>query len=327
MENLKIDFGKVKCWLLLGGSGFIGSHVARAMSAAGHRVVIIDNLSTGISSRVEDFADLILGDATDKQLIVDTCKKYDVFGVINLAAFMQARESVREPIKYWKNNLGVSIALAEAVELSSLTRVILSSSCSVYGNTSNATDISPLNPLSPYAMSKVASEQVISQACIENNVEFVSLRYFNVIGGGEFTNSIDTNLETLVPSICRKISNSESPIIFGGALPTRDGTCERDYVDVRDLAEAHLLVSEYKGIFGNEYLNVSTGISVTVLDIVNEIINISKSPAKIIFEEPKLGDPVSVSALPSRKLIELGWRPRFELRDSIKSHWDAFIKN
>lgn len=327
LGNQKIDSDRFKCWLLLGGSGFIGSHVARAISAAGHKVVIIDNLSTGIRSRVEDFTNLIVGDATDKQLIVDTCKKYDVYGVINLAAFMQARESVRQPIKYWKNNLGVSIALAEAIASSGLTRVVLSSSCSVYGNTRNATDISPLNPLSPYAMTKVASEQVISQACIENNVEFVSLRYFNVIGGGEFPNSIDTNLETLVPSICRKISNAESPIIFGGSLPTKDGTCERDYVDVRDLAEAHLLVSEYGGIFENEYLNVSTGYPVTVLELVNKIIDISKSPAKIIFEEPKSGDPISVSALPSRKLIEMGWRPQFELGDSIKNHWEAYFKN
>ena len=318
---------EIKCWLLLGGAGFIGSHVARAMSEAGIRVVILDNLSTGLSARVENFADLVVGDASEPKNIVDICIKYKVKGVINLAAFMQARESVRDPVKYWKNNLGVSIALAEAIKLLRLSRVILSSSCSVYGNASNATETTTLNPLSPYALSKVASEQVISQACHENGIEFVSLRYFNVIGGGDFPNSIDLKEETLVPSVCRKIARGENPVIFGGSFPTRDGTCERDYVDVRDIAEAHLLVGKYTGKFENDYLNVSTGNSTTVLEIVKEILIVSGSTKEIIFENAKIGDPVSVSAIPSMKLTNLGWVPRFSLRNSIENHWKEFVKN
>lgn len=327
MDDLITEQSDNRCWLLLGGAGFIGSHVARAMSEAGIRVVILDNLSTGLESRVENCADLIIGDASDKERIVDICLKYNVQGVINLAAYMQARESVRDPIKYWKNNIGVSIALAEAIKLLSLSRVILSSSCSVYGNVSNATDNTSLNPLSPYAYSKVASEQIISQACNENDVDFVSLRYFNVIGGGDFPNSIDVKEETLVPSVCRKIASGESPVIFGGSLPTRDGTCERDYVDVRDVAHAHLLVSEHNEKFDNEYLNISTGNSVTVLEIVREILTISEAKTEITFENAKMGDPVSVSALPSMKLLKLGWVPRYNLRNSIESHWKAFVTN
>lgn len=318
---------EINCWLLLGGAGFIGSHIAREMNKAGIKVVILDNLSTGLRSRVENYTNLVVGDATDSKNIVDVCLEYDVKGVINLAAFMQARESVREPVKYWKNNLGVSIALAIAIKTLSLKRVILSSSCSVYGNASNATESTALNPLSPYALSKVASEQVLSQACNENRVEFVSLRYFNVIGGGDFPNSIDTKDETLVPSICRKIVNRENPVIFGSSLPTRDGTCERDFVDVRDIAKAHLILCKYTGRFENEYLNVSTGKSTTVLEIVREILIISDSELEIVFEDKKIGDPITISALPSSKLINLGWVPRYNLRQSIESHWKEFIKN
>jgi UDP-glucose 4-epimerase len=314
-------------WLLLGGAGFIGSHVAKLMAESGVTVHVLDNLSTGLSSRVENLASLHVGDARDPNLIVDLCRKFDVFGVINLAAFMQARESVRDPIKYWSNNLGVSLALADAINSLELQKVILSSSCSVYGNLVNATEDSPLNPLSPYALTKVASEQILEQACREKKTDFVSLRYFNVIGGGNFPNSIDTKPETLIPSVCRKVFAGKTPVIFGKTLRTKDGTCERDYVDVRDLADAHLKVSLHKEKFKNAYINVSTGITISVLEIVTKILEISGQHLGITYESAKAGDPETVSAVPSKELLDLGWVPKYSLTDSISSHWAAFLKD
>jgi len=314
-------------WLLLGGAGFIGSHVAKLMSESGVTVHILDDLSTGISSRVEDFANLHVGDARDPNLIVELCREFDVYGVINLAAFMQARESVRDPIKYWSNNLGVSLALVEAIKTLDLQKVILSSSCSVYGNLVNATEVSSLNPLSPYALTKVASEQILEQACQEKNTQFVSLRYFNVIGGGDFPNSIDTKPETLIPSVCRRVFAGKNPVIFGKTLLTKDGTCERDYVDVRDLSDAHLKVSLHTQKFKNAYINVSTGITISVLDIVTKILEISGKNLNITYESAKAGDPEKVSAVPSKELLDLGWLPKYSLTDSISSHWAAFLKD
>ena len=314
-------------WLLLGGAGFIGSHVAKLMSEAGVTVHILDNLSTGLSSRVENIASLHVGDARDPNLIVDVCRKFEVNGVINLAAFMQARESVRDPIKYWSNNLGVSLALAEAINSLDLQKVILSSSCSVYGNLVNAKEDSSLNPLSPYASTKVASEQILDQACREKRTEFVSLRYFNVIGGGNFPNSIDTKPETLIPSVCRKVLAGKNPVIFGKTLRTKDGTCERDYVDVRDLADAHLRVSLRKEKFKNTYLNVSTGITISVLEIVTKILDVSGQHLDVTYESAKVGDPETVSAVPSKELLDLGWVPEYSLTDSISSHWAALLKD
>jgi UDP-glucose 4-epimerase len=314
-------------WLLIGGAGFIGSHVAKLLSEFGVTVHVLDNLSTGIRSRVESFTNLHVGDARDPNLIIKLCREFEVYGIINLAAFMQARESVRDPIKYWTNNFGVSLALVEAIKSLDLRKVILSSSCSVYGNLVNATEDSALNPLSPYALTKVASEQILEQACREKKIEFVSLRYFNVIGGGDYPNSIDTKPETLIPSVCRKVFEGRNPIIFGKTLLTKDGTCERDYIDVRDLSDAHLKVCLHKQKFANAYINVSTGNAVSVKEIVEKILEISGKNLEIIYENAKPGDPEKVSAVPSHELLDLGWVPKYSLIDSISSHWAAFLKD
>jgi UDP-glucose 4-epimerase len=311
-------------WLLLGGGGFIGSHVARIFKREDIDLVVLDNFSTGLISRVENVHVYVNGDASNKDLIVSICKEYGITGIINMAAFMQARESVSNPIKYWRNNLGVALAIADALYELNIKRVILSSSCSVYGNALNATSETNLNPLSPYASTKVASEQVLSQACTENEVEFASLRYFNVIGGGDFPDSIDTKPETLVPSVCRKILAGESPLIYGGDFPTKDGTCERDYIDVRDLADAHLKICLIDRNLRDEYINISTGKCITVLEVVKTILNTSSSKLAPVIMGAKKGDPASVSALPSRSLKEIGWTPRYELVESIESHWRAF---
>jgi len=314
-------------WLLIGGAGYVGSHIASTFKENNMDFAILDDFSTGIKSRVENQYEFEKGDATDSSTIISVCKRLDISNIINLAAFMQARESVRDPIKYWKNNLGVSLALAEALKSLTLDRLVLSSSCSVYGELANATESSDLNPMSPYAYTKVASEQILAQACRENKVEFVALRYFNVIGAGRFPNSEDTKLETLVPSVFRSVQRGESPTIYGGNLPTRDGTCERDFIDVRDLAKAHLKVCQSEEVFEESYLNVSTGKTITVFEVVKEIIRISNSMLEPVYEFPKLGDPISVSALPSARLIDLGWVPEFDLKQSIESHWEAATKS
>jgi UDP-glucose 4-epimerase len=319
------DSMKIK-WLLLGGAGFIGSHVARAFRESEVEFLILDNFSTGEPSRVVDKYEFIEGDGSNRDLIIDICRRHNITGILNLAAFMQARESIREPIKYWRNNLGVSLAIAEASYSLKLHTIILSSSCSVYGNAENATVDTSLNPLSPYAYTKVASEQVLAQACADNDCDFVSLRYFNVIGGGDFPNSVDTKKETLVPSVFNKIANGDSPVIFGSDFLTKDGTCERDFIDVRDLADAHVKVAEFTEGFECPYINVSTGVSVSVLEVVNHIIRITDSSLKPQFVQSKKGDPAKVSAMPSPQLLQLGWRVKYNIEESISNHW-KFVNN
>ncbi len=311
---------------MIGGAGYIGSHTLRELLKQGSKVIVLDNLSTGIASRVIEPAKLVIGDARESNLITKICNDYKITHIVNFAAYLQARESVANPLKYWKNNLGVAISLAEAISIVKVKHVLLSSSCSVYGDNPSASSNSSLLPLSPYAYTKVASEQVLEQACIENGSKFTSLRYFNVNGGGGAPNSIDRSLETLLPSVCREILNDRPPIIFGRDFPSKDGTALRDYLDVRDLASAHVLIGGYTSLDKSEVINISTGIGISVLELVREVLKVSKLQLEPIFESARTGDPGLISAIPSRQLIELGWKSRYTFKQSIKDFWNEFKK-
>lgn len=313
-------------WLLLGGAGFIGSHVLREFIEAGADCYVFDNLATGKLERLPTGIEFILGDATNPDEIAKACITFKITGVVHFAAYMQARESVRDPIKFWSNNLGASLALASILEKTKVEHVIFSSSCSVYGNAQGATEKSPLNPMSPYAMTKVASEQVLLQATKATGIHLSILRYFNVIGCGSFPESFDHSEETILPATLRKILEGEPPIIFGGDLPTADGTAIRDYLDVRDLAHAHLVVACNPKIDQEEVFNVSSGRPISVKEIVGELLGVSGSDLVPLLAPGKEGDPAAVWAEASQSLKSLGWSPKYSLRESVQAFWEAFRK-
>ena len=311
-------------WLLLGGAGYIGSHVLREFTNAGAACFVFDNLITGKLERLPSGVEFIHGEATNPDEIAKACNKFKITGVIHLAAFMQARESVHDPIKYWKNNVGVSLALASILGKTKVEHVIFSSSCSVYGNARSVTENSMLNPISPYAMTKVASEQILSQAAISNGIRLSILRYFNVIGCGNFSKSFDHGNETILPATGRRILAGESPTIFGADLPTPDGSALRDYLDVRDLAVAHLIVAGSPRTQALMIFNVSSGRSTSVKEIVRKLLDISGSELVPIFVSAKIGDPSEIRAEESPRLKSLGWSSKFSLDESVKDFWDAF---
>jgi UDP-glucose 4-epimerase len=311
-------------WLLLGGAGFIGAHVLREFIEAGADCYVFDNLTTGMVERLPPGVEFILGDATNPDEIAQACIKFEIGGVVHLAAYMQARESVRDPIKFWSNNLGASLALALILEKTKVNHVIFSSSCSVYGNAQGATEEFPLNPMSPYAMTKVASEQVLSQATQTAGIRLTILRYFNVIGCGRFPESFDHSNETILPATLRRILEGTSPTIFGGDLPTADGTAIRDYLDVRDLAHAHLIVACSPKVDQQEIFNVSSGRPISVKEIIGELLEISGSDLVPLLLSAKGGDPVAVWAEESQRLKSLGWSPKYSLRESVQTFSEAF---
>lgn len=316
-----------KKWLFLGGAGYVGSHVLREFLATGASCVVLDNLVTGKIERLPPEVEFLQADATNAESIAAACKNFEITGVVHLAAFMQARESVADSIKYWKNNLGVSLALSTILNESNIEHIIFSSSCSVYGNAQNATEASVFNPISPYAMTKVASEQVLSQSAAANGVQLTILRYFNVIGCGEFEKSFDHGNETILPSAARKIIAGEPPLIFGGNFLTEDGSALRDYLDVRDLAKAHLVVAGRSSSPNPMALNVSSGRTVSVREIVGTLLDISGSNLIPVVIPPKLGDPSEIWARESPGLKSLGWNPRYSLYESVQSFWKAFKKS
>lgn len=188
-----------------------------------------------------------------------------------------------------------------------------------------ATADSPLRPISPYASTKVASEQVLTQACSENNIRLTILRYFNVIGCGDFDSSFDHSAETLLPASARIILAGNSPIIFGDDFLTPDGTAMRDYLDVRDLAAAHRVIASSNNLQKRQVFNVSRGIPISVKSILDLLLNVSGYALKAEILPAKQGDPAEVWANPSPELSELGWSPKYSMETSIRDFWRAFL--
>jgi len=311
-------------WLFIGGVGFIGSHVLREFHAARVDCFVLDNLVTGRIVRLPQNTRFIHGDATNPVDVMNACNDHDITGIVHLAAYMQARESVRDPIKYWTNNLGSSLALASILTKTKVRQVIFSSSCSVYGDAGMVTEASPIRPLSPYAMTKVASEDVLSQVTQVNGIQLNILRYFNVIGCGNFPESYDHSQETILPAASRLILAGKAPTIYGDNFQTPDGSSVRDYLDVRDLARAHLIVAKTQMPQNKMVLNVSTGRPVSVKEIIGMLLEISKSKLKPVTSPPRIGDPAAVWSKESILLKSFGWNSNYSLRESVHDFWHAF---
>jgi UDP-glucose 4-epimerase len=310
-------------WLVIGGAGYVGSHVLHEFVSHERECVVLDNLSRGFRNRIPSHLEFIKGEAADSELIVAVCKRYKIDSVLHFAAYMQARESVRDPIKYWDNNLNATLGIAKALEGLNIDQLIFSSSCSVYGNNSEAQTDSELTPLSPYAMTKVACEQILSQACIQAQTRLSIMRYFNVIGCGDFEFSLDASIETLVPSILRALTSNLPFQIYGNSFNTIDGTALRDYLDVRDLARAHLAASQITSVVNPVVYNVSSGLGTTVKQIVEILLSLTNSEINFEFHDSKPGDPAVIAAKPSQALLEFGWSADIPIETSLLD----YVKN
>ncbi len=312
-------------WLLLGGAGFIGSHILREFESNGILTHVYDNLSRGKEERLLKGTNFITADVRDKKALLEACNRFQITGIVHLAALMQARESIRYPSRYWMNNVGATLAVASVLKSSSVRHVVLSSSCSVYGSIQQASATSPLRPESPYAMTKVASEQILREECSKLNIRLSILRYFNVIGNGDFPFSFDDSSETLLPSTARKLMSNVRPEIFGNTFTTPDGTAVRDFLDVRDLARAHRLIAVSRASDPIEVINVSSGNPKSVKFVIDKLTEVSGHNSVALIREPKLGDPAEVWAEPSEKLVQLGWVAQYDINQSVKDFWKSFI--
>jgi UDP-glucose 4-epimerase len=309
-------------WLITGGLGYIGAHVARELIKNGCKVVLIDNLTTGLLSRKPDDCVLVEGDVRDSNLVRKLCQDYKINGVIHLASFKHARESRLNPLKYWANNVGGTLGLVQGIEGTNVSKVIFSSSCSIYGDNSEVLEGSVDKPISTYAQTKKVSEDILVQSLTPQNIALVNLRFFNVIGCDSFLSAHDVSQECLVPVIANHFLNKTPFRIFGTTHPTKDGTCLRDYIDVRDLARAHALFAKALGVHKVQtVVNVSTGIPISVLQVLKEFEKVAGRGITHISMPADPADPIAIWAQQSKTLGGLGWIPEFNLSDSIKSHW------
>jgi len=310
-------------WLVTGGAGYIGSHVARSVVAAGHDVVVLDDLSTGLASRVE--GELVVGDCGDGALVRDVLTRHRVTGVIHLAAGKAVEESVNQPIAYYRRNVTAMVELLAAMADTGVDRIVYSSSAAVYGETQAAlvTEDDPTVPVSPYGETKVVGEWLVRAQARAVGLRYAALRYFNVAGAGS-PELADTTTTNLIPLVLQALEEGRAPLIFGDDYPTPDGTCVRDYIHVADLARAHvdaigLLAEPGAGAT----LNVGTGVGYSVRDVISVALEVTGSDIKAEVTPRRPGDPPQVVADTSRILAATPWRPEHDLRAMVVSAWEA----
>lgn len=312
--------------LITGGAGYIGSHVVRAAEAAGHECVVVDNLSTGVPSRVScEIVQLDLSAANAQSTLESLMAKHRFDSVIHLAALKQVGVSVQEPEVYFAQNLGGLANLLLAMRNSNLTSLVFSSSAATYGmpDVETVTEDYPGVPINPYGQTKLVGEWMVRNAKVWG-LRGVNLRYFNVAGCGS-PDLADTAALNLIPIAIEALKAGKAPKVFGADYPTPDGSCIRDYVHVQDLAEAHIAAVSYleRADHSIDTFNVGTGTGASVFEVLNEL----KSASGIDFEmdvtDRRAGDPPRLVA--NVELIDkvLGFRAKNGLREIVKSAWDA----
>ena len=310
--------------LVTGGAGYIGAHVAAELLKSGYSIRIYDDFSNGLHRRVDGkFRDIVDGDMLDRVKLLAALDGIDA--VIHLAAKKAVEESVKDPLKYYENNVGGSLNLLGAMAAKGVKQLVYSSSAAVYSpNDKEAVlEDDPTAPLSPYGASKLLSEQLISSVGSAEQISNISLRYFNVVGSNiaEFG---DNSKDNLVPKVFLALKNGKRPQIYGSDYPTPDGTCIRDYIHVQDLALAHLAaLKKVESGYISQVYNVGSGKGYSVKEMMDQI---SKSLGRDINPElspARAGDSPKLIASIDKIKEQLGWSPKASLEEMIDSAWQA----
>jgi UDP-glucose 4-epimerase len=311
-------------WLITGGAGYIGAHVARAMAGAGERVVALDDLSAGVPARLPSDVPLVKGTSLDGELLRRVFAEHEVTGVVHLAARKQVAESVAQPTRYYRENVGGLATLLEAVAEAGIGKFLFSSSAAVYGNpdVDLITEDTPCAPVNPYGETKLTGEWLVRAAGRAHGLATVCLRYFNVAGAAAPELS-DTGVFNIVPMVFDRLTRDEAPRIFGDDYPTPDGTCVRDYIHVADLAEAHLAAARRLdgGAGGDLTVNIGRGEGVSVRELITVIGEVAGDRRTPLVEGRRPGDAPRAVASADRAREELGWSARRGVREMVESAW------
>ncbi|MFF8993007.1 UDP-glucose 4-epimerase GalE [Streptomyces sp. NPDC014983] len=315
-------------WLITGGAGYIGAHVARAMAGAGEKVVVLDDLSAAVPARLPSDVPLVTGSTLDATRLGEVLTEYGVTGVVHLAARKQVGESVAEPTRYYRENIGGLATLLDAMAASDVRRLLFSSSAAVYGNpdVDLITEDTPCAPVNPYGETKLAGEWLVRAAGRAHGVSTVCLRYFNVAGAAA-PELADTGVFNIVPMVFDRLTRDEAPRIFGDDYPTPDGTCVRDYIHVADLAEAHLAAARRladDAPAGDLTLNIGRGEGVSVRELITVIGEVTGDRREPVVEPRRPGDAPRAVASAERAARELGWRARRDVREMVRSAWEGW---
>ncbi|MFE6223412.1 UDP-glucose 4-epimerase GalE [Streptomyces sp. NPDC057854] len=314
-----------KKYLVTGGAGYVGSVVAAHLLERGHRVTVLDDLSTGFREGVPDGAEFHEGRVQDAARLLDP--SYD--GVLHFAAFSQVGESVARPEKYWENNVGGTMALLAAMRTAGVRRLVFSSTAATYGepDTVPIPETAPTAPTSPYGASKLAVDHMIGGECAAHGLAAVSLRYFNVAGAYGGLGERHAPESHLIPLVLQvALGHREAISVYGDDYPTPDGTCVRDYIHVADLAEAHLLALDAMTPGEHLICNLGNGNGFSVREVIETVRQVTGHPVPETAAPRRPGDPAVLVASAETARVRLGWTPsRPDLAEVVADAW-AFAR-
>ena len=311
--------------LVVGGAGYIGSHMVKMLSQNGHGVVTLDNLSTGYRDAVK-YGSFVQGDIADSVLLDELMSKNRFDAVMHFASYIEVGESVKKPGKYYENNFSNTVNLLQAMVRHSIKHFIFSSTAAIFGEPEYTPidENHPKKPINPYGRSKLMVEQALEDFEAAHGVQSVCLRYFNAAGAdpdGELGER--HNPEThLIPLILQAASGRRDAIyVFGKDYATPDGSCVRDYIHIVDLCSAHLLaLTRLVEGSGSKRYNLGNGNGFSVLQVIDVVKKVSGEVFNIVEAERRSGDPATLVADATLAREELGWSPVFDDLSTIVSH-------
>jgi len=315
-------------WLLTGGAGYIGTHIADEFIRAGKSVIIYDSLYQGLEPRIEYLRTkhkveipFIKADIRDYNELENVIRTHNINGIVHTAALKAVGESMEKSDEYFQVNLEATQELIKIAERNNVKKFIFSSTAAVYGSPDTmepCKEDGPKAPISPYGDSKYQAESAVTSFINKPGNFGTSLRFFNVVGTAA-PELLDNSVENLVPIVLGKLNKGDAPTIFGTDYPTPDGTCIRDYVDVRDIARAHLAAAAATTQLPDT-MNIGTGRGASVREIIKLVLDATeKSDTKVIESPRRAGDPAFLCADVSLAKSAMGFESQYSLEASIKS--------
>lgn len=315
--------------LVLGGAGYIGSHTVYELIGAGRDVVVADNLVTGFRKAVHPKAKFYELDIRDRKALDDLFEKENIEGVIHFAASSQVGESMKDPLKYYDNNLWGTNCLLESMVSHNVKKIVFSSTAATYGlpEKTPILETDRTQPINPYGETKLAMEKMMRWTDLACGLKYVALRYFNACGAhpdGVIGEAHDP--ETHLIPIILQVPNGQREFIgiFGGDYDTKDGTCVRDYIHVTDLAQAHILALDYLLAGGkSDTFNLGNGVGFTNKEVVETARKVTGHPIPEKLLDRRPGDPDILVASSEKAKSVLGWKPKYaDLETIIRTAWN-----
>ena len=312
--------------LVTGGAGYIGSHAAKALSRAGYPVVVFDNLAAGHREAVR-YGELVEGDISDLAAVADALRSREIFAVMHFAGLLDVSESVRDPARYYRNNLVGALSVLEAMVAQGVQYFVLSSTCATYGEPIETpiAETHPQRPINSYGETKLAVERALPHFERAHGLHSVALRYFNAAGAdpdGEVGEDHSPEIH-VIPRAIDAAMGGPGLEVFGGDYPTPDGTCLRDYVHVADLADAHVRALETLVETGaSSAYNLGTGRPHSVRDVIDAVERVTGRKVPWTLAPRRPGDPAVLYAAPHKARAELRWKAHIpDLESIVRTAW------